>query len=82
MHRILGRENPVFQSFVIGPVGLARFGLIRRCAECRGRGATTGAACSGFGSGCLASRPREDKEVRHGFTLAQLLDIVPRPRGY
>lgn len=72
----------MFQSLVIGPVGIGRFGLISRCVECRVRGATKGATCSGFGSGCLVSRPREGEEVRHGFPCAPLLDIGPRPGGF
>jgi hypothetical protein len=71
----------MFRSFVIGPVGTGRFGLIRRCVECRVRGATPDATCRGFGSGCLVSRPREEKEDRHGFTCAPLLDIDSRPGG-
>lgn len=71
----------MFQSFVVGPVGTEGLGLIRRCVECRARGATRDAACSGFGSGCL-SRPRKEEELRHGFTYAPLLDIDTRLGGF
>jgi hypothetical protein len=67
----------MFQSFVTGPIGTGRFGLIRRCVECRTRGATRDARCSGFGSGCLVGNP-SDKEVRLGLSREPLRDIEPR----
>ncbi|MGZ5034224.1 MAG: hypothetical protein ACXWAC_13580 [Usitatibacter sp.] len=56
----------MFQSFVIGPVGVGRFGLIDRCVECRVRPDVGGTDCSGFDSGCLIGRPREREEVSEG----------------
>lgn len=72
----------MFQSFVVGPVGVRGFGLARRCVECRETGGAQAAACGGFGSGCLIGRRREQEEVRHGFTYAPLLDIDPRLGGF
>jgi hypothetical protein len=53
----------MFQSFVLGPVGVGRFGLIRRCVDCRARAPARDATCSGFGSGCLVGRSREEVRV-------------------
>jgi hypothetical protein len=55
------------QSFVVGPIGMEGFGLIRRCVECRVHGATPDASCRGFGCGCL-TRAREEEKLRQGHT--------------
>jgi hypothetical protein len=57
----------MFESFVIGPIGLGRFGLARRCVECGAKGATLGGKCTGFGSGCLQrAQPEGDKDGAPG----------------
>ena len=71
----------MFQSFVIGPVAIGRFGLARRCIECRAYRVGPAPECSGFGAGCLAGPPREREEPR-GFAWAPLIDPDLRLRGF
>ncbi len=49
----------MFKLELLGPIVMSGFGIARQCVDCRrSRVSYGGAACFGFGPGCMEYRPQ------------------------